>query len=435
MVGSTSMTAPGAVAESFSANIPDIIRETIGEKLRHEEIGALSRARDDALRSMIPHESEPFRLFLQQQQLYQDRCGELLRRVRPQLHKAIDDVIDEIEHELGNISGLVRRTALQTPRSALHGIVLGASGMDEYTLSQPKAPVANMEPPALGIRSPSRSVTPPAVQLPTTSNVTSREPASSFTEAGSPVTPTAKPSTKRPLDDVQRMTESNKRSKNLAQSGGDRPRPRKELRMNQVNEDECIFQYQDYDGFYVLRCCLQKHKIGNKNFYFRAHPFLYKRAISHFNKRGHGKAKAEDEIFDTYAYKVIDAKEERNLNKPASTVLAAQPHGTAQLTPRGLLGSENKGKQPVYTAAALSLRSPVTPTVYPPERLKQTGMDTTSRYATSRGGASNDPDADVYVLDDYQHERPSTRKLVDRNTRAKNPVYLDKPLADDEFQR
>ncbi|KAK8058846.1 hypothetical protein PG994_009294 [Apiospora phragmitis] len=335
------MTAPGAGAESFRDNIQAIVSEAVGKRLRHEGLDTLDKERDEALRQQIPKNVKAFVWFTEQNQLYDAKCREYLEHVRPELHHAIDTLIDSLEGEFltgshGQIEAVSLRTP-QTPRSASTGFPIRQGQVGTFGPSQPRAPEAAMD--ALSGRaiSPSRSAT-----------MLAEDP--------------------RPAAHRGVPADFFINSDHDVPSDSDRTPKRSPISLAQVKPDECVFRYKDLPGFYVLRCnnrkCKKKHH--TTPFYFQAHPFQWNRALNHFVDLGHN-TKQDDRIFKIYAHEVSDATEERNLKSPKarqshtpktpnselpgpSDVASSRPAAAAPLTPASPSTSRDKGKQPVSLA-------------------------------------------------------------------------------------
>jgi hypothetical protein len=305
------MNAPGAGIESFSANIASIIGDTIGEKLRNEALGALRLARDDALQSLPPHpETMPY--IAHQIHSYMMNCHTLFNQDRPAIHKVIDDLFDEIEEEvrqeLEDSSPLSRpqptipQPIFPQPISMRFVPATRPTGADEYNASQPKAPVADMDSPDLGIQSPRRSVSPldilpsASLELLATDMVPRVSEAVSFTEAGSPAATIPPASgTKRPaaIAGTHIANEPNKRVKTT-----ERPM-KKTVPHSKIKTDEYIFVPKGYEGRYVYRCNRSKCKdrLGRNPVYFTN----ARTARTHFIGEGHSIGD-KDEIFQKWAH-------------------------------------------------------------------------------------------------------------------------------------
>ncbi|KAI0170357.1 hypothetical protein BJ166DRAFT_515810 [Pestalotiopsis sp. NC0098] len=140
--------------------------QMVGQALRLE-INALEKTRDDELRNKIPHETAPWTFALETQNRCRDKSAELLQRARSQLHKAIDDLMDGLDAETSAVHHVPRQqTTPITPVSGsrFHEPALGP-GFER--LSQPRAPVAEMDCDIFGGQgSRARSVTMPIHEHP-----------------------------------------------------------------------------------------------------------------------------------------------------------------------------------------------------------------------------------------------------------------------------
>ncbi|KAK8065510.1 hypothetical protein PG997_012257 [Apiospora hydei] len=401
------MAAPGASAENFRDNIQAMVRESVGKKLIHEGLDTFDKERDEALRH-IPTSANPIVWFTEQNQLYNAKCQEYLENVRPELHHAIDALIDSLEEEFVTGSHGPKEDALfrtpQTLRSASNGIPirLGQGQVGVFGPSQPRAPEAAMDALIGGVSSPTRSATLLAEDSRPAAN--RAVPADLFVntdvdghgrESGSPVAspPELAPpragadilpsvpddaasASKRHPGDEAILEGRNKRPRLLPPnnqddvSSADSWNPKlKPILMDQVKPDECVFQYRHLPGLYVLRCnrneCKARYRT-NGPFYFRAHPFQRNRAMKHFGGEGHSIRK-EEAIFKSYAREVSDATEQCNVytskaRQPhtpktptselpgPSDMTFSRPAAGAPLTPASPSTSRNKGKQPASFA-------------------------------------------------------------------------------------
>lgn len=157
MAGYLSMAA--ADAESFRKNIQAIVSESLDDKLRQdEELKTYDRAREEKLRQ-VPESVKAFTWFTEQNQAYDAKCREYFDNVRPELHHAIDVLIDKLEEEFltgpyGQKEAELLRTP-QAPRTASNGFPIRLSQLDTFGPSQPRAPEAAMD--ALSGRASSRT--------------------------------------------------------------------------------------------------------------------------------------------------------------------------------------------------------------------------------------------------------------------------------------
>ncbi|KAK6849724.1 hypothetical protein PG995_013557 [Apiospora arundinis] len=348
-----SRTAPGASPESFRENIQAIVVECVGEKLRHQDLETFDKEQDEALRN-IPSNVKSVTWFAEQHKLYIAKCREYLEHVRPELHRAIDTLIDNLEEEaVRSPDGQSEAVTFRAPHTPLMpGLTSNAfpgrsAPVFTFGPSQPRAPEAAMD--ALSGRgsSPTRSETMLAEDSRPAARRAVFEPlfvdpdvvgGQIEADNSSPIDPappracadilstaTDAPSgSKRRTGNEVTREESNKRRRcslpndNDAPFGNPRTPKLKPIDLAQVKPDECIFRYKDMPGFYVLRCnntkCKERLRT-NGPYYFRAHPFQWNRAVNHFGGDGHG-IKKEDGMFRSYARKVSDATEERNLSSP-----------------------------------------------------------------------------------------------------------------------
>ncbi|KAI4597116.1 hypothetical protein KJ359_004627 [Pestalotiopsis sp. 9143b] len=118
--------------------------QMVGQALRRE-IHALERTRDDDLRNKIPHQRAPWVFALETQNRCRDKSAALLQRARSQLHKAVDNLMDELDAETSAVHYVPRQQT--TPITPLSGTRFHepAPGPGTERLSQPRAPVAEMD--------------------------------------------------------------------------------------------------------------------------------------------------------------------------------------------------------------------------------------------------------------------------------------------------
>lgn len=162
------MTAPGASAENFQDNIQAIVSEAVGNKLRHEDLQRFEKEREEALRQ-IPENVKAVAWCKEQIQHYDDKCQQYLKDVRPELHHAIDKLIDSLEEEFVTGSHEQRQDVSfrtpQAPRSASNGFPIRLSQLDTFGPSQPRTPEAAMDALSGRASSPARSETVLAEEL------------------------------------------------------------------------------------------------------------------------------------------------------------------------------------------------------------------------------------------------------------------------------
>ncbi|KAK7953479.1 hypothetical protein PG996_014372 [Apiospora saccharicola] len=362
-----SMTAPGASAENFRENIQAIVVESVGNKLRHEDLERFDEERDEALRQ-IPKGVKPFAWCTEQIQHYDDKCRQYLKDVRPELHRAIDTLIDKLEEEFVTSSHGSREAASfrtpQAPRSVSNGFPIRLSQLDTFGPSQPRAPEAAMDALSRIASSPTRSETMlaedlrPAVHRDRlTDHFIYSDVDGNGTDPGSTDLSTSDPAPPRACADilsaVPDMSNASKRqSGDEAAHEGSNKRQRRSLPNN-------------HDVLSGKKCKPSRERNrNNEPYYFQAHPFKWKRALNHFGGPGHG-ITLEHTIFQTYACEVSDADEERNINVnnpkarqpqtpktpnselPVPSDAAPEPPAVvAPLTPKSPSTSRDKGKQP-----------------------------------------------------------------------------------------
>ncbi|ETS75224.1 hypothetical protein PFICI_13708 [Pestalotiopsis fici W106-1] len=144
--------------DSFQAHL-----EAIGDMIR-VEIRALEKARDDTLRSKMHDQKNPMAFAFEMDRLCQESSEALLRLLRPELHKAIENLMDQLVAET-LISETVGPRRLLTPPTPTSSRMLPGPPASENPL-QPRAPVANMDSDILSPLNRARSVTMPAFDHP-----------------------------------------------------------------------------------------------------------------------------------------------------------------------------------------------------------------------------------------------------------------------------
>ncbi|KAK7967547.1 uncharacterized protein PG986_001824 [Apiospora aurea] len=377
------MAAPGASAGDFWDNIHAMVRVQRDEALRH-----------------IPMSAKPIVWFTEQNQLYNAKCQEYLENVRPELHHAIDALIDSLEEDFVTGSRGPKEDALlrtpQTSRSASNGfpIRLGQGQVGVFGPSQPRAPEAAMDALVGGVSSPTRSATllaedsrpatnragPADLFINTDVDGNGREsvspvasppelaPSRAGVDILASVPDGAASASKRHPGDEATLEGRNKRPRLLAPNNVSIHRPYALHNIGQLTPSSAGRRI--VCGF--LDPQVKAHTYGptryrtNGPFYFRAHPFQRNRAMRHFGGEGHSIRK-EEAIFRSYAREVSDATEQCNvytskarqphmLKTPTSELPGpsdmafSRPAAGAPLTPASPSTSRNKGKQPASFA-------------------------------------------------------------------------------------
>lgn len=287
---------PGAshytVKVGFLPEVLDILRDTIGSKLRREELEPLERARDEALRTMDRDVKDPFAFFLEHAARYELGCQEVLRCAKPVLYEAINKMLEELEPKLLSPENMgarpqpIRDDANEVSKLSSSNIPLAT------THTHSRSPSLEQE---VDINAGQSSLANTAPVAP------------SVTEAGSPVDPfqSGRKRPAPPQNDERSCIPGKKRSKKA--SAHDRPKIKRQI--PSAKADECVFMYRDYAGFYVLRCdkmaCKKRAGVASSDpFYFRRHPFGDSTALKHFDTGHRIKDKNDkDELFLKYAVK------------------------------------------------------------------------------------------------------------------------------------
>lgn len=236
------------VMDTCGSNMQSLIRESIGEILRQKGFGALEWRRDDALRAISRDEPDPVAYYLKQQQIYYEQCTELIHRMRPQLHREVDEVIEELQ---GDVAVIDASRQLMSPTKSPRQFQDPA----HFAGSQFRAPVAEMENGNPQLRDRARSVTMAAIEQPPAPHAPSTDSAAMAGQSSNAVArtpPPAPPQIKRPRVDAISTTPS-KRTKTTAEtplktgalpatptstSKGKKATPAKKPRTTNDDEDE-----------------------------------------------------------------------------------------------------------------------------------------------------------------------------------------------------
>ncbi|RYP78064.1 hypothetical protein DL771_000757 [Monosporascus sp. 5C6A] len=411
-----SRTAPGPAASTLDtgfgseATLTAVVREIIRHKLRDEELKPLEEARDEALRCIDPRHPSPWSFVCELGAHYAEACHGVLRRVGPELHAAVDNVLDEMcrQFESGGggsdgerFSAAAAAAVAQSPHAA--AVLLTPASAAAREEDEGAAPVLRSfenilsgsphAPPAAApsaCPSPSLPINWERDQRDADPNPSVVDRSASLTVGRSPIlmshstfqgltnNTTTNSNKKRPpppppLDEAAPVTADESlrptRKKNKTIHTG--AAFRRTIRISDVKDDECVFRYGDRKGLYVLRCyralCKRRERPpgstvgaateGNSEedgpIYFREYPFASYASWSHFRVLRHRTTNA-DQVFGRYAYRVIGATDERNVRKPDpdpdDQLRAKQPfrqrRSRGGLSPISVVGREDRGKQP-----------------------------------------------------------------------------------------
>ncbi|RYP48809.1 hypothetical protein DL769_011163 [Monosporascus sp. CRB-8-3] len=409
-------TTPGPAASTLNtgfgseATLAAFIRETIGRKLRDEELKPLVEARNEALLSMDPRHPNLWSFVCELGARYAEACHVVLCRVGPELHAALDGLLDELrrEFESGGVGGdgghysagapaavpqnPDAAAVLLTPASAAtrredEAAVAVPRSFEDILSGSSRAPAAAAP---SACPSPSLSVNRERDQRDPDPNPSVIDRSASLTEGRSPIsmcfpafrgltnTTTTISNKKRPrpppsadnaalvaADESQGPKRKKKKSINAGAAF------KRTIRIGDVKNDECVFRYGDRKGLYVLRCdralCKKRERPpgwgigvateGNSEddgpIYFREYPFASYASWSHFRVLRH-RTTNTDQVFGRYAYRVIGATEERNLRKtepgsedqPRTKRPSWQRRPRQALSPISVVGEEDRDKQP-----------------------------------------------------------------------------------------
>ncbi|RYP42986.1 hypothetical protein DL770_011907 [Monosporascus sp. CRB-9-2] len=400
------------------ATLTAVLREMAGRKLRDEKLKPLEQARDEALRSIDPRHPKPWSFVCELGACYAEACHGVLRRALPELHAdlddlvpklhaTLDDLVDELCREFvsgggvggwGHYSGAAQNldaaaAMLLTPASAAareddEGAARALRSFESILSESSIAPAAaapsacpspllpvNCEPnqrdadlnPSVTDRAASLTEgrSPILMPLPTFQGVTNTTTTINSNKKRSPPPPSPEEAAPVTADEAQGPKRKKKKTINTGAAF------RRKIRMEDVKDDECVFRYGDRKGLYVLRCdralCKKRERPpgsglgaateGNSEedgpIYFREYPFASYASWSHFRMLRH-RTTNPDQVFGRYAYRVIDATEERNLHKPESgpddQPRTKRPYWQRRprqaLSPTSVAGEEDRDKQP-----------------------------------------------------------------------------------------
>ncbi|KAH8647646.1 hypothetical protein BX600DRAFT_518076 [Xylariales sp. PMI_506] len=441
---------PGALEdgkmESLRVMLSAALRETIGEKIKKEELGSLSQEMVNILNADAANNIKVRDLIWSTYESYQTQCRELLERIRPILHEAVDELMSELMEkgidEVG--SQRVLRPPVPNFTSAASINQTRSPGTIGRSLTPRNVPEADMGP---LLPDPQNSVGQAIIvedddhlSVGRANPSRNMDPSSSGTGRR------------------QQQIEGKKRKRSAGAESSKRVkafRP-KTVNKNELNPAEHIFQREGHEGYYVIRCdraeCVRNHE--PEELYFQDHPLTSKKAKAHFAGTGHH-MKNPNTIFRNYAYRVIsngsadgDAPIVNRTSHATPTRTSAEKTPGASvvrpITPQSpLISSKGKGKQqePIRTGSgsASSARLPFTPI-----RPRADGTKPTARRtAAVRSGAGSNAASTVPASDkggrptvESEEAGPSTSLLNQLtgnyyNTRRHVPKTYREPTRDD----
>ncbi|KAF3017878.1 hypothetical protein E8E14_012838 [Neopestalotiopsis sp. 37M] len=168
------MTVSAARSKNVVERCNDLLQtplDEIGNMIR-VEIRALEKARDDALRSRMHDQKDPMTFVYEMNDVYHESSKALLSLVRPELHKAIESLMDELDNEtmIKETFGPRRLLTPPTPTSSRRRLGAPAPAPAPETPGQPRAPVAEMDSDMFSPMNRARSVTMPALEHPPAPN-------------------------------------------------------------------------------------------------------------------------------------------------------------------------------------------------------------------------------------------------------------------------
>ncbi|KAK7756181.1 hypothetical protein SLS62_001774 [Diatrype stigma] len=276
----------------FQAEVLAVLLETIGGKLRRE-LEPLKKARNEALRTIDRDHPDPYSFFLQHSISYMSECDKFLLGVKPILHGAVDDMLEELKSTLP----LEKGADSKFPNVSYRPANFSYHDSLERTLLSVRERLARSADRSTGQEPRGNAGEPPLLDT-----------APSVTEAGSPIA-------------AKSTSTHNKRPAPIQDEDPEPPRPLKKKttkkavvhdhkttkKINSAKKDECVFRHEGFEDFYVLRCnaitCKKRAGVASsETIYFREYPFGDSASWKHFTLPGH-QVKDENEAFIKYAAK------------------------------------------------------------------------------------------------------------------------------------
>ena len=295
-VSSTADRPSGVISPSFHAEALEILRETVGRKLLHDELATIRQMRDESLRTMGATHPDPYGFFSEHVRRYKANCSSVLQQARRALHGALDEMLWGLESDMDGLDGVMMLCDCASCRDCEEsGVSQSGRANSQGKVFLPKQEEMSTDQSKLDRPLPESTAD--------TSNSV-LEPAPS-TAAGEHQ---PEPSIRETVE----LSQDAPRKRRKVQDddippGGLMPTVsvKRTIPLEDVVENECIFRYSGYDGFYILRCNRAKCNswrtssgIGAK--WFREYPFKDPETWRHFAARNHGISN-ENEVFLKYA--------------------------------------------------------------------------------------------------------------------------------------
>ncbi|KAI1486740.1 hypothetical protein F5X96DRAFT_215448 [Biscogniauxia mediterranea] len=278
------------IAEDISPKTLAIIRQTIGSRLRDEDLRVIKQFRDNSMQT-IGHDSDMTRFCRRKQQLYWEReWHKHLQALRRDLPNTINEILDDLEKEFGDSKELTPPTLEHNNHGSTP--LTPQSASKEYSREEFSVP----EP----VAKPAGPPTAPMAPMTPMEGVVLEDGNESIRSFTMPITSPGESPSKRPFDHAESSRATNKRTKG-AEQDNDRL-----LTLDRLREGECVFRYPGHEGFYVLRCERDRcrKKFSQDLIWFDSYPFRWQRAMAHFSLSGHG-VKDEAKVFQKYAWRGI----------------------------------------------------------------------------------------------------------------------------------
>ncbi|KAI0553652.1 hypothetical protein F4679DRAFT_430962 [Xylaria curta] len=348
--------------EGVGAVIMADIKTIVAERLREEYLHRFIRLRNVLLLSDRPDDSETMRLLSQPYvRDLEKKWDSTLQTLRSELPTTLDKLFSSLQPEFQEAAGFPT-SPLNLASSPLP-VAKETQHVENYTFEPIPTQAAGVSMKASPTTNRARSVT----VAPSTTNIKEAEKPSTINEAENSVLDLAdEPSNKRALDPEEpAITPISKKSKKTPQtqngSTGFRMPIKKSMDIRDVKEGECVFNFDNYFGVYVLRCSLVKCKKKLKQdgpIIFTSHPFRDGLAFNHFDGDSHN-IESEEEIFRRFAIRVLGTSTERNTEKKGDSVFdSSSSEVDLPSKPLSPKKSRDKGKKPERSYNLYSPRKP-----------------------------------------------------------------------------
>ncbi|GAW21550.1 hypothetical protein ANO14919_110730 [Xylariales sp. No.14919] len=364
------------------------INTLVARRLREEHLYHFICTRDEVLRLERSDDSETIRLLRRQSlHLLEKTWSSVLQALRSELPRTLDELFKKLQPEFQIGSGSLSLSRDNTPVNLPSTSTRTPRPLATHTPEPIPAHVSD----ASATNSPithnrDRSPAP----TPDTTVFTKTEETSTGIDASVPVADSAdKPSEKRALTPEETTASPKKKARRTHQTPGSSGYKiiKKSILRCEAQEEECIFSYGDYPGFYVLRCNLMKCRkaLGqDEGTVFKSHPFRDGLALKHFGEDWHD-IDSEPEIFRRFAIRIMDAFSERNVDKKDSQISDGGLSGSAGFSTRSSPKTpEDKGKKP---ERPYNLHSPRVPAAEASTSASASNINETFKESFYRAGS------------------------------------------------